>query len=179
MVFVNNAVITFLLKQQGVLLSLKQNLICILYIFLILGERSGHFCLWVIIIFYLKGKENLIWLFYFLLFYRLLHNKRKRQQLMGIEQCRPRAGRAAALLLPHCLFLVPMAKALTVWAQMRTLIPALSVSVQPSAEPPESCRDPGARMTTASQLHSYRRATVPVFTPTHLPSSGGLLTMPH
>lgn len=98
---------------------------------------------------------------------------------MGIEQCRPRAGRAAALLLPHCLFLVPMAKALTVWAQMRTLIPALSVSVQPSAEPPESCRDPGARMTTASQLHSYRRATVPVFTPTHLPSSGGLLTMPH
>lgn len=34
---------------------------------------------------------------------------------MGFEQCRPRVGRTATLLLPHCLLLVPMAKALTAW----------------------------------------------------------------
>lgn len=34
---------------------------------------------------------------------------------MGFEQCRPRVGRTAALLLPHCLLLVPMVKGLTAW----------------------------------------------------------------
>lgn len=34
---------------------------------------------------------------------------------MGFEQCRPRVGRTVALLLPHCLLLVPMVKGLTAW----------------------------------------------------------------